>query len=211
VISFGTREFDPSHLPSVSENEIHAFQSWKEQNSTLPLALEIGPGVGMHPIKFARENPTKCLVAVEHTREKYEKFNRRFLNHNSPSNLLPVHANAISWAHHILPKKSLNECFILYPNPSPKKSDLSKRWHAMPFMERLLEILAPNATLTLATNMAFYEKEACDWLSLYWGLELEDRQELTQRNWQMSQHRTHFERKYLQRGEICYNLIFKKR
>lgn len=211
MTSFGVRKFNSTLLPPVDQQEVHKFRQWRSQNSALSLALEIGPGVGFHPLKFARENPDKCLIAVEHTKNKFEKFKRRYDHHNTPTNLLPVHANAISWAHHVLENESLSQCLILYPNPSPKKSDLAKRWHAMPFMERLLELICPRGQLILATNMAFYEQEAQTWFLEHWGLKLVERKELTLQNWPIDKHRTHFERKYLERGEICYNLIFEKR
>lgn len=211
MTNFGTRKFDSTHLPPVSQDQLQAFKQWRELNQDKPLAFEIGPGVGLHPLKYSRENPDKCLVAVEHTKAKFDKFQRRFFNHHSPANLWPVHANAISWAHHTLPNESLSECYILYPNPSPKSADKAKRWHSMPFMERLIELLGPMGTLTLATNMPFYEQEAHDWLINHWGLQLLERQELNAENWPFHKHRTHFERKYLQRGEVCYNLVFEKR
>lgn len=206
----GARKFDPTHLPAVDQSLIQEFKSWRQNQEQKPLALEIGPGVGLHPIKFARENPQKALVAIEHTRNKYEKFKRRHQNHAELTNLLPVHANAISWAHHVLSQDALDECLILYPNPAPKASDLAKRWYAMPFMGRLIELIRPGGTLTLATNKAYYEQEASEWLTQFWGLQLLQKNELTQQNWPSHKHRTHFERKYLQRAEICYNLIFKK-
>lgn len=211
MTSFGARTFDPTSLPKIDPKQTQAFKEWREVNQDKALVFEIGPGVGLHSLKYSRENPHKCLAAVEQTKTKFEKFYRRYINHGRPPHLLPVHANATSWAHHILTPKSLSECYILYPNPSPKSSDRNQRWHRMPFMERLIELIQPQGTLTLATNKDFYQQEARNWLVNHWRLELIEKEELTSQNWSWSQHRTHFERKYLQRGEVCYNLIFKKR
>ncbi len=44
----------------------------------MPLDIEVGCGVGLHPIQYSLANPDRFLVALEHTREKFEKFHRRF-------------------------------------------------------------------------------------------------------------------------------------
>jgi tRNA (guanine-N7-)-methyltransferase len=170
----------------------------------LPLDIEIGCGVGLHPIIYQAKHPKRCLVALEHTKEKFDKFYRRFINHDSPSNLLPIHANGISWVSQQLPKNSVDQFFFLYPNPNPKPGDLNKRWYAMPFMEKVLEVLKPGGKLTLATNEKFYKDEAIDYFINYWKLELIEVLQLSSE----FKARTHFEKKYLERGEACFNLVF---
>lgn len=168
------------------------------------LDIEIGCGVGFHPIFYARNNPDRLLVAIEKTSEKFAKFERRYVNHHSPFNLVPVHANAVAWITHYVKPLSVDKYFILYPNPYPK--DPQKRFFVMPFMTHLLETLKVGGHITLATNELFYAEEARKFASEYWKLEiLEDSiVPISQ------QPRTHFEKKYLERGDICYNLIFAK-
>lgn len=168
------------------------------------LDVEIGCGVGLHPIQYQKQNPKRNLVAIEHTREKFEKFERRFKNHGSPKNLFPVHANGISWVSQQLPENSVDRFFFLYPNPNPKPGGLNKRWHAMPFMHKVLEVLKPGGELTLATNEKFYRDEALEYFLEFWGLKLKEETTLEKD----FPHRTHFEKKYLERDEHCYNLVF---
>lgn len=172
-----------------------------------PLDLEIGCGVGLHPIQYQKENKGRTLIAIEHTKEKFDKFFRRFINHDSPENLLPIHANAISWVAYQLPKDSIDKIFLLYPNPNPKARDFGKRWHGMPFMNRLLETLKFDGELTLATNEKFYRDEALEYFVKVWGLKLKKENLLLRGDL----YRTHFEKKYLERDEVCYNLVFKKK
>ena len=170
----------------------------------LPLDIEIGCGVGLHPILFNKAQPNRCLVALEHTKEKFDKFYRRYLNHGSPSNLIPIHANGISWVSQQLPENSVDHFYFLYPNPNPKPGDLNKRWYAMPFMEKVLEVLKPGGKITLATNELFYKDEALNYFLNHWKLNLEEEKKLPSD----FKHRTHFEKKYLERGEDCFNLVF---
>ena len=37
------------------------------------LDIEIGCGVGLHPIQYQAKNLERTLVAIEHTKEKYER------------------------------------------------------------------------------------------------------------------------------------------
>lgn len=169
------------------------------------LDIEIGCGVGFHPLFYARSNPGRFLIAIEKTSDKFDKFQRRYLNHKSPQNLIPIHANAVAWITHFIKPNTVDRYFILYPNPYPK--DPQKRFFAMPFMKYLIETLKKGGQITLATNEKDHYEEAKQLAIEYWNLDLvEDRIVLAK-----EQPRTHFEKKYLERGEICYNLIFAKR
>lgn len=166
-----------------------------------PLDLEIGCGVGWHPIKYAQANPNRTLIAIEHTRAKFDGFRRRADRHELP-NLLPIHADAIRWVTHALPESSVDRIFVLYPNPEPQAAN--KRWFRMPFMHELLTKLKPQGTIELATNIATYKDEAKMYASEVWNLELADEHTVTENP------RTHFEKKYLLRGETCFDVTFRK-
>ena len=171
-----------------------------------PLDIEIGCGVGLHPIQYAQAHPERCLVAIEQTREKFAKFQRRFVHHDL-ANLLPVHANAISWVTHALRDQSIERFFFLYPNPNPKPKDLNKRWHAMPFMSKVIACLKPNGQIYMATNIEVYALEARAYFEQIWKLETA-RFERIQAG-EMAP-RTHFERKYLAGGQTCFDMVFRK-
>ena len=192
------RKFDKSKIPAPKCKRLHLI-------SDVELNIEIGCGVGLHPIQWAQTNPDRLIIAIEHTRIKFEKFLRR-LNHHNLSNIIPLHENAISVISHLIQDKSVANYFLLYPNPNPKC--LNKRWHAMPFMEQILKTLRKNGTLTLATNQLFYKDEAIKYLVKQWGMIIVDYKELTQVN--HHKFKTHFEKKYIERGDTCYQIIFKK-
>tara|TARA_R110000868_G_scaffold159516_2_gene388390 strand:- start:177 stop:749 length:573 start_codon:yes stop_codon:yes gene_type:complete len=163
--------------------------------------LEIGCGAGLHPILFNKENPQKTLVAIERTREKFVKFQGRYQAHGNPAGIIPIHDDAINWITHRVKPKSLEQVFILYPNPEP--SNKNQRFAHMPFMEYLVTRLTNDGKIILATNIESYAKECIDYFPSY-GLEL------SLENTPEKPGRTHFERKYLNRDEKCYNLVFTK-
>lgn len=174
----------------------------------MPLDIEVGCGVGLHPIRYATENPDRYLVAIEHTRMKFEKFAGRLEHHAPFANLHAVHADAVEWITHFVPKASVDRYFFLYPNPWPRPRDERRRWYAMPFMEKVIETMKPGATLELATNEPFYAEGAREFLTQEWGLKLISDAELRANELGAFKPRTHFERKYLARGQVCFNLIF---
>ena len=165
-----------------------------------PIVLEIGAGVGLHALNFARENPDSQVFAIERTAEKFQKFHQSFLSEGS-QNLTPIHADAIPWVVHALPPACLQQVFILYPNPEPKNP--AQRWFNMPFMQFLLSRMKPNATLTLASNITEYLDEAEQQLIHLWQLPY-------QRSAVTTERRTHFEIKYMERGEACGQLLVTK-
>jgi tRNA (guanine-N7-)-methyltransferase len=172
----------------------------------LPLDVEIGCGAGLHPLRYARANPGRQLLAIERTRAKFEKFQGRVANHEPLPNLIPVHGDAIAWITHGLKPDSVSRYFILYPNPYPKESQRNLRFHNMPFFAWLKETMRKEGELVLASNREFYLREAEDRICRHWGLALLEKQLLPRE----FAHRTHFEGKYLKRGEPCWNLVFRR-
>jgi tRNA (guanine-N7-)-methyltransferase len=200
------RPFDATTVPLPSAPG-PAADFW---DSVVPTDLEIGPGVGWHPITYAKNNPQRRLIAIEHSQARFESFSRRHSTHGL-GNLFPVHANAVHWITHHVPAGKIERIFILFPNPYPKQGQRNKRWHAMPFREQLVQALAPGGRLLLATNTQSYAEEAAEMLNHTAGLSLVDKLTYSREHERGQKPRTHFEKKYLQRGETCYELVFSKR
>ncbi len=175
-------------------------------NSKVPLVLEIGAGTGMHPINFSKSRPEMRMIAIEKTSDRFGKFKRQYDKCPQPQ-LLPVHAHAVSWVAHNLVKNSVDQIFILYPNPNPKKQDLNKRWHAMPFFGHLVDLLKPNGKIVMRTNEQFYAEEAESFMSAQWGLYTKSFEFLDS---DVPEYKTLFEKKYLERGQRCYEVIGQK-
>ena len=127
----------------------------------MPLFLEIGCGVGFHPLKFSKQNPKHQMIAIEQTTNKFSKFYKRYLNHQCPENLYPFHDNAV----HLI-----------------------------------------TGIIEFATNESFYAEECYEWMTNVWELEALEYKTIPHN----FPPRTHFEKKYLERGQKCFNLTFKK-
>lgn len=169
-----------------------------------PLDVEIGCGVGFHPIRYCLENPNRTLWAFERTEEKFQKFFRRLERHPQIKNLQAIRGDGVLWMAHLQLSQKVDRIFLLYPNPCPKNSQKNLRFHNMDLFHYVLEALKIGGTVTMATNEAFYREEALSVMRERWGLEL-----ISDLPWE-GKPRTHFEKKYLARSQSCWNLEWKK-
>lgn len=166
-----------------------------------PICLEIGAGKGRHALLFAHANPDKTMFAIERTTEKFTTFDK--LTKNTPAgNLFAIHADAIAWTAFAVYPKQIQTCFILYPNPEPKNKN--QRFLNMPFFEFLLSRMQDDGQIIIASNIADYIDEATQLLTDVWCLPYQ------KSVIDPSSARTHFEIKYLSRGELCQELIIHK-
>ncbi|MEB3767029.1 SAM-dependent methyltransferase [Acinetobacter sp. MD2] len=166
-----------------------------------PIAVEIGAGKGKHAVLFSQQQPQTTLYAIERTKEKYEAMLKQHQLIETPL-LYPIHADALPWITHALYPAQVEQFFILYPNPEPHNP--AQRWLNMPFFEFILSRLQENGRITLASNIPEYIDEAEQQLKDLWQLPYE-KQVIAS-----DSARTHFEVKYLERGELCQQLIIQK-
>lgn len=172
-----------------------------ENKNNLPLLLEIGAGKGKHALDFVSQNPDKHLVAIERTRNKFDAFAKLTALQNAP-NLDAIHADAIAWIVHAIAPSSVAKIFILYPNP--EQHNPNQQWLNMPFFEFLLSRLRDNGEVVLVTNIESYMDNAAKRATEIWCLP-NTRYQVT-----IDSQRTHFEVKYLARGETCWELSMRK-
>jgi tRNA G46 methylase TrmB len=179
---------------------MHAPRDFKAIANT-EICVEIGAGKGKHALLFSTQYPEKHLVAIERTREKFLAMQKQHTIEAQP-NLTPQHADALPWIVHALYPAQVEQFFILYPNPEPHNP--AQRWLNMPFFEFLISRLKTDGQITLASNIPEYIEEAVQQLETVWKLPFE-KQIIAS-----DSARTHFEIKYLERGELCQQLIIRK-
>lgn len=179
---------------------MHAPRDFQPIQST-PVCVEIGAGKGKHALLFSGTHPELQLIAVERTREKFLAMQKQHAIEGQP-NLSTVHADALPWVVHALQPAQVQQFFILYPNPEPHNP--AQRWLNMPFFEFLLSRLQPGGRITLASNIPEYIEEAQQQLIEVWKLPF------VKEKIAATSARTHFEIKYLERGELCQQLLITK-
>ncbi len=180
------------------------FESWKRGYESL--SIEIGCGVGLHPIQWCQNHPDKTLLALERTKNKFQSFQSR-INSHELTNLFPVFGDAQDWLPANVKENSVDHIFLLYPNPYPKEKQANKRWYRSPFAHYLIKILKRHGQIHFATNEKFLRDECVRYAKEFWQLNLAEERVSSSAPWSP---RTHFEKKYLGRGLTCYDLIFHK-
>lgn len=188
------RKFSKELLPKprIAESDLIKFLEKPE-----PLFIEIGCGAGLHPTNWAQLNPNAKLVAIERTKEKFRKFENRYRENGSPANLCPLHAHAVSVIAHYVEDKSVEEYFILFPNPEIKNPQ--QRWIRMPFFSEIIRTLKSGGKIHFATNEKFYADEIEEYAKKAWGLH-------SKSSIFSGPSRTHFEKKYRERGDTIYSV-----
>lgn len=190
-----TRPFKPEKLKPPRDFNAPI---WMPDNR---LIIEIGAGKGKHALQYAAANPSDQLIAIERTRDKFDAF-QKLADSAQFGNLLPIHADAIAWIIHALPPASVAGVYLLYPNPEPHNPN--QQWLNMPFFEFLLSRLKPGSQIVLASNIDSYIDNAYEQAVQTWCLPT--KHSAVPQNSQ----RTHFEVKYLARGESCWQLTMTK-
>ncbi len=193
------RSFNPDHIP-VPRLDTGLDRALAQAH----VDIEIGAGQGLHAVRYAQKNPGRHLIAIERTATRFHQLARRHAAHPGLTNLHPVHADALSVFVHRIPEQSIERIFLLYPNPYPKEKQANLRWHNMPFMQLLKSKLKPGGSLVLATNIEDYAGEAEEKMIAEWRFQLRTKKLLGAGDIP----RTHFEKKYLERGEHCWNFEF---
>ena len=127
-------------------------------------------------------------------------------NHSELTNLRVFHADAVAFVTHFLGPATLDRVFLLYPNPYAKAKHANLCWHNRPFFRQLLNAMKPGSELTMATNLEWCAAEARAAFQNTWQLQEVSFAIIAPE----SVPRTHFEKKYLARGEKCWNLVFQK-
>lgn len=194
------REFSPNKVPYPPENPHHHLYPFLFN----PLDIEIGAGNGEHALFYAKKNPKRCLIAFEKTHNRFLSFNKKTKNMTNP-NLISIQGDAIWWISHYIKKNQVSNYFILYPNPYPKRRQSHLRFVNMPFMKCLIETLKPKGKIMMTTNEKFYFDEAIEKMRDFWRMKVLRAEKISKESYFTS-----FERKFLKRKEVCYEMVFEK-
>jgi tRNA G46 methylase TrmB len=179
----------------------------KSQKSVV---LEIGCGVGWHPIQLAEQRRgTAIIIAIERTENKFDSFRNRLNNHPDFQNsICAVHGDAYHFVDRFFSVARIDEVWMLYPNPEIKRPSL--RWYHAPSFHRIVEAMKPGSLFHFATNLEDYAKKGHG-AAPGFDFDVVSKMEISKKSNPLFQPRSHFEKKYFERGETLYSYAFRKR
>ncbi len=178
------------------------------------LVLEIGCGVGWHPVQLAKQwqvdrDSASLLIAVERTKMKFDSFRNRLLHHEDlQKSICAVHGDAYQFVDLYFTNSRLDEVWLLYPNPEVKRPGL--RWYNAPAFQRIQSAMKPGALFHFATNLQDFAREGLT-KGTTLGLEVVSHNEISNQSTPDFNPRSHFEKKYFERGEIIYSTQFRSK
>ncbi|MEM0942326.1 MAG: tRNA (guanosine(46)-N7)-methyltransferase TrmB [Pseudomonadota bacterium] len=147
--------------------------SWEENPSRTPLDLgklypgrelwlEIGFGGGEHMLAMAKAHPEVQLLGAEPFINGVAKL-LSAIERAGVSNLAVTDQDA-RHVLDVLPAGSVARCFLLYPDPWPKKRHWKRRFVNPENLEQLARAMAPGALLHIATDIEDYVRHTLEHL-----------------------------------------------
>ncbi len=161
----------------------------KRQGTSGKLILDSGCGTGVSTIKLAEQFPGDLVVGIDQSENRLSKSKEK-------NNVLFFRANLIDiW---LLMEKNnwkIDQHYLLYPNPWPKKKHLQRRWHGHPVFPTLIKL---GGKLELRSNWKTYVDEFAKAVEIVTG-NLNPVEEFTP-----TEALTPFEEKYQASGQRLY-------
>ena len=139
--------------PCYSEHDSRIIQ-WENPavfEKPQPLNVEFCSGNGQWIAHMAHQMPQFNWIAVEKDFERARKIWLKIFHQNLP-NLFLVFGDALTFASHYLPDRSVNEIYVNFPDPWPKRRHEKHRVIQDCFVEQLGRVLIPGRSAILVTD-----------------------------------------------------------
>ncbi|RUO80899.1 SAM-dependent methyltransferase [Idiomarina tyrosinivorans] len=131
--------------------------------SDKPLILDSCCGVGESTAWLAQQYPQALVVGVDKSAHRLARHGA-YQGQSQGHNYWLVRADLIDfWRLAAAAGWRLEKHYLLYPNPYPKASQLSRRWHASPVWKSLWQL---GGELVMRSNWVTYLTEVAESLTL---------------------------------------------
>lgn len=130
-----------------------AITAWQQAGSEL--ILDAGCGVGLSTRRLAHAHPDSFVIGVDQSAERLQRDVR--WRGPPPGNFITVRADLVDfWRLMLAADIHPTRHYLLYPNPWPKKDQLSRRWHGHPVFPT---VIALGGHIECRSNWQIYIEE----------------------------------------------------
>lgn len=145
--TFPDAEFKPASLVAPLELE-------KAFTRTAPLEFDLGCGDGSFLTALAAAHPERDFLGVEKMPGRVRTACRR-IGDRQLSNARVLQLE-ISHAVHLLPRRSIDAFYLLFPDPWPKRRHHSRRIVTADFLRAIARALKPDGLVRIKTDQMDY-------------------------------------------------------
>lgn len=172
-----------------------------------PVWLEIGFGGGEHMVHQAERNPDVGIIGAE----PYINGVAMLLGKIRRAGVanLAVHPGDVRDLFDVLPERSIDRAFLLYPDPWPKARHHRRRFVTPEHLEPLARVLKPGAIFRVATDIEDYVRQTLEEVpeaGFDWLAERPEDWRVAWPDWLS----TRYEQKAIREGRRPHYLTFRK-
>lgn len=144
-----------------------AFPGWEDAalfGNSKPVIIEYCSGNGTWIAEKARSNPHCNWVAIEIRFDRVRKIWSKIKNEGL-DNLVVFCGEGFRMTREYIPKGSVEQVYINFPDPWPKKRHAKHRIVQSPFIEQVHRVLKPEGMITLVTDDPVYSEQMIEVLN----------------------------------------------
>lgn len=158
----------PEYYANYGEFSLPPWQDEAIFGNDLPVKLEYCSGNGTWIAACALQDPSSNWVAVEMRFDRIRKIWSKIKNHQL-TNLLAIAGEGLKVTQHYLKSASVDEIFINFPDPWPKKRHAKHRIIQLPFIEEMHRILKIEGQVMIVTDDPDYSNEIIQLMNSFKG------------------------------------------
>ena len=174
----------------------------------LPCEVEIGIGKGRFLIHTALNNHDVNYIGIE-IRKKYLRIAEERIRKRGIRNVRLLRADAAVLFSHFFQDRSLQACYILFPDPWPKKRHHKRRLLNSGFLGTMERCLAPGGRMHFVSDFEEYYERVVELLHGCAGLEITSHGNF-QEGRTYEPVRTNYEVKYMEEGRPIYRVTVER-
>ena len=218
-VTSGTSEADPGTVAGVTSGMCEAAPGPSTSSGTFTKAviLDSGCGTGESTIHIARRFPNIPVIGIDKSFARLNKAGNpvQTAGEDVPRNAFWIRAELLDFWRLALDRVKAGEWVIpyhaiYYPNPWPKQSEATRRFHMHPIFPTLLAL---GGVTELRTNWEIYAREFAEAAKIVLSecaeAEMTNKQ-ITCESFEPSAPETAFERKYKDAGQKLWRVTVKR-